>query len=250
MSVSYEDEKYWEMLDNRTVSPYFSLLYEETGIDLKKLGEFAEKLGAATKLKVIPQDIPSDHPDINTDIGWKHFKTAINSDYFIPEIDILISKPTIDKSKLIWQTMCLVSSYYLEARYRYNRNYPLKTGFSSLVWILRQAEWVPQRKDSGYIFVQPCNALIKRLPGGFPYDAEQEWLEVIEFEKIAKQQQKDTEIEEQYRLQTEREEDEKRDRNKRDEELGYDSADEAEEVANIYKDWKEQGKSSEQLRKK
>ena len=250
LSVSYEDEKYWEMLDNRTVSPYFSLLYKETGIDLKKLGEFAEKLGAKTKLKAIPQGIPSDHPEINTDIWWKHYKTSINSDYFIPEFEILISKPTIDKSKLIWQTMCSVSSNYLEAKYRYNRNYPLETGFSSLVWILRQAEWVPQREDNGYIYVRPCDALIKRLPGGFPYDAEQEWLEAIEFEKIAKQQQKNTEIEEQRRLQTEREEDEKRERNQQAREFGYDSVEEAEEAAALLKDWKAQGKTPEQLRKK
>ena len=193
LSVCYEDDKYQKLLkdcNHRDIGdyPYFSLLYEESDIDLKKLGEFATKLGTRIKLEAKQDKIPPDHPEIKTERGWENFKTAINLDYDIPEFKILLSTPTIDKSKLIWQTMYSLSNDHLGARYQYNRTHPLKLGFSTLVWTLKQAEWVPQRNDGTFTFVCPCDALIERLPEGFPYEAEKKWFEAIEFGKKTREQ--------------------------------------------------------------
>ncbi len=254
LSACYEDDKYMKMLEDMDVDfLFFSLLYEKSEIDPKKLCEFAKKLGAKTELEAIPQEVSSDHPEWKNNLGigsgyWRH--TGIDEDYRIPEFQILLVDPSIVKSKLVWESMYSLPSNRLKARFQWNQSNVLQEGHSSLVWNLKQSKWVPKKEGDDFIYVRPCDASIERLPGGFPFDAEQKWLEVIEFGKVAKQQQKHIEIEKQRRLQIEREEDEKRERNKRDEELGYDSSDEAEEVADIYKDWKAQGKSPLQLRKR
>ena len=252
LSTCYEDDRYAEKLEDMTVdSPYFSLLYEESDIDLKKLGKFAEALGAKTKLKTVEQEIPPDHPEIKTVSGWKGYKTSFNTDRIIPEFEILLNNHSIEKSKLIWQTMRLLSSYCLEARYRYNKNHLPKFGSVSLVHELKSAEWVPQKNGDSITFVQPCYASIDDLPEGFLYETGQKWLETIEFGKVAKQRElQNAEIEEKRRLEIAQEENEKKVRNQRATEMGFNSADEAGTMAEIANVLKVQGKSPDELRNK
>ena len=251
--LCYEDDMYWEMLNDGSygISPYFSLMYEDSGIDPRKLGEFAKKLGARTKLEAIPQDIPPSHPEIKTNSRWRDYKTSINSDYFIPEFKILLNQPTIDKSKLIWQTMCSLPYDYLKAQFLLNQQHYMKTSASSLVWDLRQAEWVPQKDGDSISFVCPRGASIDCLPGGFPYETDQKWLEAIEFGKVVKQRElQNAEIEEKRRLEIAQVENEKRVQNQRATEMGFNSAAEAGTMAEIANVLNAQGKSPDELRDK
>ncbi len=166
-----------------------------SNIDPKDLAAFAEAVGVQTKLEIIPQNIPSKHPErsylIDHAEGQLRYDTRKNEDHTIPEIRILLDSPSIEKSRLIWRTMCSQTQDCLYARYRNNASYPIRVGSSSLVHTLRNAKWVPQRDDGTIFFVRPCLASIERLPEGFPYETEQEWLKAIEFGKKTKEQQEE-----------------------------------------------------------
>lgn len=240
----YEDDKCDIEFLEECNCVYFSLDYEQSNIDPKKIGKFAAALGARTQLEAKRQIIPEDHPEWNNHLhqGSGHWRadTGIDEDYRIPEFQILVANPSIVKSKLFWQTMCSIPENCLKARFRWNRSNPLNEGHSSLVYELRKAKWVPQKNGGSISFIRPCDASRDYLPGGFPYDTEQQWLEAIEFGKTAKQQ----------RLENILKQNERNTRNQRAKEFGFDSADEANTMAKIANDLKEQGTTPNELLKK
>lgn len=240
LNACYEDDEYWEFVCTRDINPYLSLDYEEYDLDLEKLGKFAEALGAKTKLEVIKQAIPRDHPQIDYLLsahGYRQTHTSIDEDYRIPEFPILIANPSIIKSRLVWQAMDSAPDDYLKSQFRWNQSYPTHDGDSTLVHELRNAKWVPQKNEVSISFVRPCDALRDNLPGGFPYDTDKKWLEAIEFGKIAaKQQSLEDTLKDVQNL-----------RNQRAKEWGFKSGDEAEKAAKFFK---EQGKSPDELLKK
>ena len=161
--------------------------YEESGIEPKRLGEFAEKVGAQTKLKPKEQKILRNHPEkdkLEDDGGWSP-SYGTNEDYDIPEFDVLLARPGLSKSKLVWETMNAVPDDVLKARYRSNSWYPTKLANSTLVHKLRKNEWVPQKQDDEKKcrFVKPSDAVAESLPSGFRFDSGAKWLESIEFGK-------------------------------------------------------------------
>ena len=244
LNAYYEEDDYWEFIDEENVDPYFALDYEEFDIDPKKIGKFAEALGARTQLEAKKQIIPEDHPEWNNHLGqgsghWRP-DTGINEDYRIPEFQILVANPSIVRSKLFWQTMCSLPESCLKAQFRWNQSNPLNKGHSSLVHELRKAEWVPQKNGGSISFVRPCNALKDYLPGGFPYDTEHKWLKAIEFGKIVKERtfENTLKIAKQNAL------------NQSAKELGFGSADEAGKAVEILNLLKSQGKSPDELLEK
>ena len=243
LNVYYEDDEYWEFIDEENIYPYFSLDYEESDIDLKKLGKFAKALGARTQLEADKQIIPENHPEWSNHLNQgsgRWTDTGINKDYRIPEFQILRANPSIAKAKLIWQAMCSLPEYCLKAQFRWNRSNSLNEANSTLVHELRNSKWVPQKDGDSISFVRPKDASITLLPEGFPYQTGQKWLEAIEFGKIAKQQRSEDILKET----------EQNLRNRRAAEIGFNSADEANTMAEIANAWKAQGKSPDELRDK
>ena len=162
-------------------------------------------------------------------------------DYSIPEFPILIANPSIVKSRLIWQAMCSAPDSSLKSRFRWNQSYSTHDGNSSLVHELRKAKWVPQKEGDSVSFVRPCDALKDDLPGGFPYDTEQKWLEAIEFGKTVKQQT----------LENILKRAKQNSRNQQAKELGFESGDEAEESGRVFFNLlRKQGKSPDALLEK
>ena len=162
---------------------------KESGIEPKRLGEFAKKVGAQTKLKPEKQDIPGEHPEWGSisrqdDGGWSELH-GIDDDYDILEFNVLLAKPDLNKSRLIWKTMNELPDKFLEASYRSNIRYRTKTADSSLVWKLRAHSWVPQKQkaEGKLLFVKPSDAVAESLPNGFPFDNGAKWLEAVEFGK-------------------------------------------------------------------
>ena len=160
--------------------------YKEAGIEPEKLGEFAKKVGAQTKLEPKKQTIPYKHPERDKlrDSGNRN-DNKINKDYDIPELDVLLDRSVLSKSKLVWGTMNESSEKCLCAHYRSNASHDTKTANSSLVWKLRTHRWVPQKQEAEekIIFVKPSEAVAELLPNGFPFDNGAKWLEAIEFGK-------------------------------------------------------------------
>ena len=212
-----------------------SLKYTESDIDPERLGKFAKEVGAQTKFDAIKQEIPDNHPErqylIDSAEGqWRY--TGNNEDYIITEFKTLLDTPSIDKSRLIWRTMCSLDESHLESWFWNNKRYMnRRPGKSSLVHDLRNAEWVPQQKNGTPIsFVLPRKASIEHLPAGFQYETEQKWLQAIEFGEIARVQK------EEYSQQ-----------NQRAQEMGFNSGDEAETMAEIAQAWRLQGKAPEEM---
>ena len=123
LDAYYEDDEYWEFVCDGNVKPYLSLDYEESKIDLEKLGRFAEMLGARTKLEPTPISTWN-HPKCDDfrskGTGYWRSDTGIDEDYRIPEFQIFLAKPSIAKSKLLWQAMCALPEECLKARFRWN----------------------------------------------------------------------------------------------------------------------------------
>ena len=229
--------------------------YEKFGIDLEKLVAFAKAVGVQTKLDAIEQGIPIRHPEYSylvTDApGERMTYTSKNKDYNIPEFDtFLFALPEfmqIDRrlalgaAKLIWQTMCSQPHNCLEARFRKNSFYPDRVGASSLVHEIREGLWVPQKDGDAISFVRPRDASREHLPEkdgfpwpkGYPHDAGEDWLKAVEFGKIADKQ---------------KEENVQQNQNAKG--FGFNSADEANTMAEIASVWREQGKSPEESLKK
>ena len=229
ISESSEDFK-------RALSPN----YRKSGIALEKLGKFAEAVGAQTKLEVKETTIPSNHPEnpwLKRDEGNESNITRIDQDYIIPQFKKFLDCPSINKAKLIWRTMTFLNEECLKASFRGNHKYPLRVGVSSLVYDLRHAKWIPQKDGDSISFVCPRDALRGYLPPegfawpkGHPRDAGEEWLSTIEFGEIAREQKAE------YLQQ-----------NQRAQEMGFNSGDEAETMAELAKVLRAQGKSPEEM---
>ena len=163
--------------------------YEERGIEPDRLAKFAKAVGAQTKLLPKKQEIPSEHPDWGSKLSDDGRRThyGIDEDYNIPEFDILLDEPRLDKSTLIWKTMNQVPATCHKANYRSNRRSWTKEAHSTLVHQLKDAEWVPQKQKGDikkYTFLKPADAAAELLPDGFVFKTGADWLEAVDFGKV------------------------------------------------------------------
>ena len=212
--------------------------YEEYGIEPEKLGKFAKLVGAQIKLKPRKQHIPAEHPAWNVipfydKGGWsKHGK---NEDYDIPEFDILLVNPDLNRSKLIWNTVSKLPSEVFHTTYRSNRQHEVRPfGSSTFVLRLRDSEWIPQESEGEITFVKPRQATVDKLPSGFPYEKGQDWLLAISFGENVRRQEESKRLEEQKKTS------EFQQREAAAKSLGFDSGEEAEEMAELKRKFPEE----------
>ncbi|MCY4554603.1 MAG: hypothetical protein OXC79_13110 [Candidatus Poribacteria bacterium] len=231
-------------IKSKTPRTYSSLGYAGTNINPEDIGKLAETVGAKTTLIVkhdVHMRIWKSHPEwdyLRRGTGNWSDQTGIDENYYIFEFQVLLDKPSITKSKLVWQTMYSIPERYLKARFRWNQRNKLHEVCSSLVCELKDTEWVPQKKGkSKTYFVRPCDALIRHLPKGFSYETDQKWLEAIEFGKKAEEKSEKSRIKRA----------EQRERNQRAQEFGFGSADEAKNAAEFFE---KKGISAEESLKK
>ena len=227
---------YYETLDkNSNPKRALSLKYEKFGIEPEKIGKFAKMVGAQTKLEVKCQEIPFNHPQRRylMSAPGERKRDVINNDYAIPEFKVLLDKPNLDKARLIWRTMNSLDDKYLKAKYRKNVSGGFRYGVSSLIHDLRKAEWVPQKYGETLCFVRPCDASSDHFPEGFSYESWREWVKKIEFGKSRQDR------EEQERRRKERATQEYQRKEETAVEMGFDSAEQAEEMARQKEEFKE-----------
>ncbi len=235
---------YYDALEDKVQRWALSENYKKCGISLEKIGEFGKKVGAQTKLKPKEQEIPYGHPErsgLNDSGRWTHH--GIDKDYDIQELDVLFIDPNLSMSKLIWDTMNTLPDRFLVASYRSNSRYSVKTAYSTLVHELKENKWVPQEsEEKSILFVRPQDAVVDKLPKGFPYEKGRKWLESISFGESVWR-------EESERLEAQEQTDEVQQRETIAKDLGFDSIEEAEEMIELkrsdpdgFKRWQESNK--------
>lgn len=233
---------YYDALSDDITSRKWALspAYMESGVDPEVLGKFAEAVGAQTKLGAQEQKIPQNHPQreylLDAPGGVWRSDTGEDRDYTIPEFQILLNAPSIDKSRLVWLTMRSLPEQHLKARYRMNQSYEAHEADSTLVHELSSTKWVPQKDRDSIAFVKPCDASREHLPEkgfpwpkGHPHDAGEKWLEAIRFGENAESARWDEE-----------------ERDQRAQEWGFNSGDEAAIAAEFVQFLKEQGRTPEE----
>lgn len=159
--------------------------YIESGVETKRLSDFAKAVGVKTVLEVIEGNC-SENPEKKYlySAGGYWTSNAVNRDYFIPHLSQVLKAPSIELSRLIWKTLTALPSYtnYWRAMYRCNASHDAHFADSRLVHDLRAASWVPQGDEQ---FVRPADASRELLPRGFPFDQGYTWLRAIQFGETA-----------------------------------------------------------------
>jgi len=218
---------YYEALDDKSPCWALSQDYKESGISPEKISDFSKKVGAIYEL-------PISKASCYQNPEWSHLSSdpggygnSSDVDYTVQGLDKLLETPTIELSRLVWQTMNSSDEKYLQAAYKKSDKGGFRYAHSQLVHFLRKPAWVPQKSDK---FVQPCDAFRDQLPKGFPFDEGQKWLEAIEFGMAAKKRS------EEYGV-----------RNHQAQRMGFASADEAEKMAEVANLCRQQGKSPDDL---
>lgn len=183
------------------------------GISQDKLANFTKSIGVNVCLK-IERTSCNDNPDWGhlMAVSGERYTSPIDEDYTIRDIDVALSRPTIELSRLVWNTMCryedentepeqtrkFASVYrqlyhedaaglrkslsgllpYLRARYQKNSTNGPRYADSQLVHHLKKTLWIPQGSNS---FVRLAEARPELLPAGFLFNEEYAWLTVIGF---------------------------------------------------------------------
>lgn len=243
------DERYWckpcaLVLD----SPYEPTdLLKFYGVHRKQcvIGEYAEKLpknsrddfvqflGAVGVMRALAvtatstnnnparEQLMSDYFRYET----RRTSSAIDEDFTIIGMHEYVRLKSREAGRLLWNALIGADKRCAKARFRPNRQYPTREADSQVVHYLKNVPWVP---DAAGNFRKPCDTSRSALPEGFDYDDRNGMLTAIEFGERARE--RDTA----YRARTESARG-----------LGFGSAEEAQQVAEILR---QPGVSVERLR--
>lgn len=167
-----------------------SLWQGYTELSAKGFVKFSTALGAHARLEILKTAIPGSHPnhgELLTDYfrnGTRWTGSAVSEDYVIPSCFDLLSARDPEISRLIWRTMSQAAVEVLQAKFRPNRSYDLRTAPSSVVIALRDTAWVPDKSGE---FRRPRDMTRSHLPAGFPFPAQPEWLSAVGFGEAERQ---------------------------------------------------------------
>lgn len=118
--------------------------------ELEKLIEFAEKYGAVGMPKVIRQS-SKEHANYKKELYSNGRRTNRDTDfdYSIPGLDSILKRRSLQLSKLVWQAINEVDNpeEVLYAEYSSDNRQTVKRCESSLIQILRQRTWVPDKDN-------------------------------------------------------------------------------------------------------
>lgn len=155
--------------------------YVDGKVSVERISKFAAAVGAQTSLQLVLVSC-TDNPQwpYLAQVGGERYSSHIDIDYTITDLGKLLSKPSMDLSRLVWKTMCALprTSNWLDATFQKNARYGHRTADSQLVHMLRAHAWVPQRSGG---FVAPADAVKDELPEGFAFDPGYLWLKRVRF---------------------------------------------------------------------
>ncbi len=146
--------------------------------------------------------------------GAKWTSTAIDEDHSIPGIDKYLAQQSVLASRLIWNALIRADRRSATARFRPNQQCQIRESKSQLICHLRCQAWIPNNVG---VFQKPEDMTKDALRVDFPYDDRKALLTAIGFGECAKKRSED------YRV-----------KNETAKEMGFGSADEAEELAKFF----------------
>ncbi len=169
---------YFDALGDEAERSCLAKGYEDLGIPLARVAKFAQAVGVQARLEIICVSCYA-NPEWSalSNVGGERVRSPINRDYSIPNIEELLTSPTMQLSRLLWHTLVHLNPKYLRATYQRSERGGSRSVNSQIVHQLRKAAWVPQGDD----FVFPEEASRDLLPAGFTFDPGWPWLEAIHF---------------------------------------------------------------------
>lgn len=187
-----QKDRYWKPINFYLDSPFkttgLSALYNsnlDNGLDKKELHNdyleiegflnFAESLGIQAKLEIQKTKINREHPDYYhlTYSGGRVTYYERDEDYRIVDLDKIFKNINIEISRLVWDTMLKEESKVAyEARYSPNRSSQTRRRPSSLIYELRNYNWIPNTRGE---FCKPAEINKNELYSGFYCDFYDEW---------------------------------------------------------------------------
>jgi len=178
---------YYDILGDKATRKALAGSYADLKIPTERIRKFAEAVGVQTHLEVSEANCCY-NPQWSylCGVGGERSTSPINHDYVISDLRKLLSRPSMDLSKLVWKTMCSLPRYpnRLVAKFQRNATHGSRSADSQLIHILRECAWVPQNGGS---FVRPAEANKDDLPEGFAFDAGYEWIKKTQFGEGSRQ---------------------------------------------------------------
>lgn len=172
---------YYKAIGKKADRTPLSDYYTNANIGLKRIVKFATSVGCQIRLTPEPACCSNNAEwQYLSDVPGERSTAPINDDFAFETLRPLLRTPSVDLSRLIWNTMCSLptTTNYLQAKYQRNVANGFRVAKSQLVQMLAKATWIPQR---GGRFVRPLDAAADQLPEGFPYDPGHKWLKEVEF---------------------------------------------------------------------
>jgi hypothetical protein len=155
---------------------YYYINIEDKQVFLK----FIKQLGASSKIIVDKKEISLTHPDIKI-FNKKKGRASnykIDEDYFIENLDKLLTKNSKELSLTLWNELSSLENYVFYARYRYKKSDNIIEMPSSLNYSLRENRWIPNKEGE---FFTPKDISQDMLSNEFVFDNRNKWLDSIEF---------------------------------------------------------------------
>lgn len=149
--------------------------------DQEVVAAFAENTGVLADIPIRKIVTASKHPDsavLLRYFGKRRTDNEIDQDWVIDRLDALLAlgDPTINR--VLWDGMGKAHPRVLQACYQPNGQYPLQTAPSSLVYALRDAEWI-LGKDG--LLHSPKDLTEDTLEEGWPMNGSNGWLTAVAF---------------------------------------------------------------------
>lgn len=141
--------------------------------DLNIFIKFARLCGIKERPEIIESNVyrhPLFREVLNSERRTTHWERK--EDYTIPCLLQMLQRKSIEVNRAIWETLKIYGEEkngykYITASYSPNSEAPLKTYDSSLVYYLKQYEWVPDKKER---FHKPGDIAVSELHKDFTFD--------------------------------------------------------------------------------
>ena len=145
--------------------------------------DFAIACGVVDKISIIVRSCRQ-YPKIMEGM-WsaRETSTKIDRDYYISNLRDLLKIRRREINLLIWNAVSKSDPKVFGAVYRPNQRYEIRSLKSSLILVLTDTEWIPDKKGR---FHKPCDLTKEQLHRDFEYDNRNGWLDEVGFGEKAK----------------------------------------------------------------